>query len=158
VAADGRLDLQRLLNEFAAFWREHGEVLAAGMPYHEVAPQLVLMAYLQRVVNGGGQIEREVGVGRGRIDLCIRWPYRGPDGRRTIQCEALELKVWAPGKPDPLPRGLDQLEGYLDQLSLDHGVLAVFDRRPEAPPIEERTRFEKARTPARGYAVTVLRG
>jgi hypothetical protein len=158
VAADGRLDLQRILLEFAAFWREHGEILAAGMPYHEVAPQLVLMAYLQRVVNGGGRIEREVGVGRGRIDLCIRWPYRAPGGRRTVQCEALELKVWAPGKPDPLPRGLEQLEGYLDQLSLDHGVLAVFDRRPEAPPIEERTHFEEARTPGRGYAVTVLRG
>ena len=36
------------------FWKEQGEVLAAGLPYHEVAPQLVLMAYLQRVVNGGG--------------------------------------------------------------------------------------------------------
>jgi hypothetical protein len=158
VAADGRLDLRRILNEFAAFWREHGEVLAAGMPYHEVAPQLVLMAYLQRVVNGGGQIEREVGVGRGRIDLCLRWPYRIPDGARAVQREALELKVWAPGKPDPLPQGLKQLEGYLDQLGLDHGALAVFDRRPEAAPIEERTRFEEARTPRRGYPVTVLRG
>jgi hypothetical protein len=158
VASDGRLDLHRILSEFAAFWREHGEVLAAGMPYHEVAPQLVLMAYLQRVVNGGGQIEREVGVGRGRIDLCIRWPYRGPDGRRDIQREAVELKIWAVGRPDPLARGLEQLESYLDQLGLDHGVLAIFDRRPEAPPIEERTRFEEARTPRRGLAVTVLRG
>jgi hypothetical protein len=158
VAADGRLDLRRILTEFAAFWREHGEVLAAGMPYHEVAPQLVLMAYLQRVVNGGGQIEREVGVGRGRIDLCIRWPYRTPDGGRAVQREALELKVWAPGKSDPLTKGLEQIEGYLEQLGLDHGVLAVFDRRPEAPSIEERTRFEEARTPHRGHLVTVLRG
>src|SRR6185369_7082715 len=158
VAADGRLDLRRILTEFAAFWREHGEVLAAGMPYHEVAPQLVLMAYLQRVVNGGGQIEREVGVGRGRIDLCIRWPYQTPDGGRAVQREAIELKVWAPGKSDPLTKGLEQLEGYLDQLGLDRGVLAIFDRRPEGPPIEERTRFEEARTPHRGHAVTVLRG
>jgi hypothetical protein len=158
VATDGRLDLHRILTEFAAFWREHGEVLAAGMSYHEVAPQLVLMAYLQRVVNGGGQIEREIGVGRGRVDLCIRWPYRAPDGRREIQREAVELKVWAAGRPDPLDRGLEQLETYLDQLGLDRGVLAIFDRRPEAPPIEERTRFEEARTPRRGLAVTVLRG
>ena len=50
-------------------------MLAAGMPYHEVAPQLVLMAYLQRVVNGGGTVDREYGVGRGRIDLLVRWPY-----------------------------------------------------------------------------------
>ena len=81
VLPDGRLAFRRLLREFAAFWQEHGEVLAAGLPYHEVAPQLVLMAYLQRVVNGGGMIDREYGVGRGRIDLLVRWPYRTRRGR-----------------------------------------------------------------------------
>ncbi|WP_437725169.1 hypothetical protein [Sorangium sp. So ce861] len=59
VQPDGRLDLSRILREFADLWREHGDVIAAGMPYHEVAPQLVLMAYLQRVVNGGGYVDRE---------------------------------------------------------------------------------------------------
>ncbi len=157
VTPDGRLDLQRILADFTGFWKEHGEVLAGSLPYHEVAPQLVLMACLQRIVNGGGAIDREVGVGRGRIDLCLRWPYQGPDGSRLVQREALELKVWAPGKPDPLDQGLEQLETYLEQLGLDHGVLAIFDRRPEAAPITERTRLEEARTPA-GRAVTVLRG
>lgn len=152
----GRLDFTRLLHEFAAFWREHGEVLERGLVYHEVAPQLVLMAYLQRIVNGGGYVEREYGVGRGRIDLCVRMPYRGPDGERAAQREALELKVWAPRKPDPLKQGLAQLEGYLDRLGLEQGVLVIFDRRPKAAPIEKRTRFAKARTP-KGYAVTVLR-
>ncbi|HYH47239.1 MAG TPA: ATP-binding protein, partial [Thermoanaerobaculia bacterium] len=157
VTPDGRLDLPRVLADFAGFWKEHGEVLAGSLPYHEVAPQLVLMAYLHRIVNGGGTIDREVGVGRGRIDLCLRWPYQDPDGRRLVQREALELKVWAPSKPDPLDQGLQQLETYLEQLGLDHGVLAIFDRRPEAAPIAERTRLEETRTPA-GRAVTVLRG
>jgi hypothetical protein len=156
ILSDGGLDLGRILGEFTQFWIEHGEILAGALAYHEVAPQLVLMAYLQRVVNGGGYIDREYGVGRGRIDLCVRWPLRAPDGARAWQREALELKVWAKGKPDPLSRGLAQLEGYLDQLGLTHGVLAIFDRRPEALPIEERTRFEAART-AKGYEVTVLR-
>ena len=113
VSPDGRLDFCALLEEFAAFWTEHGDVLAAGVPYHEVAPQLVLMAYLQRVVNGGGFVDREYGVGRGRIDLLIRWRYRDADGRRGVQREAVEIKVWAPRKADPLPRGLAQLDGYL---------------------------------------------
>ena len=156
VDPDGRLALRRILGEFAEFWCEHGEVLAAGMPYAEVAPQLVLMAYLQRVVNGGGIIDREYGVGRGRIDLCVRWPYRAPGGERAWQREAIELKVWAKGRPDPLAKGLAQLEAYLDRLGLDHGVLVIFDRRPRAAPIGERTRFEEART-AKGYGVTVLR-
>ena len=55
---DGRLNLRLMLEDCAAFWREHGEVLAAGVGYHEVAPQLVLMAFLQRVVNSGGYVDR----------------------------------------------------------------------------------------------------
>jgi hypothetical protein len=69
----------------------------------------------------------------------------------------MELKVWAKGKPDPLAKGLVQLEKYLDSLGLQEGTLVIFDRRPEAGAIEDRTRFEEART-AKGHAVTVLRG
>ncbi len=156
VLGDGRLDFSRLLEEFAAFWREHGEVLVSGVSYHEVAPQLVLMAFLQRIVNGGGYVEREYGIGRGRIDLLVKWPYCAPPGARQWQREAIELKVWAPKKPDPLAQGLTQLESYLERLGLDHGTLVLFDRRPEAAPIEERTRFEQARTP-KGLEVVVLR-
>jgi hypothetical protein len=159
VRADGQLDLPLLLREFAAFWRENGEILAAGQRYHEAAPQLVLMGFLQRLVNGGGYVEREYGIGRGRIDLHIRWPYAGPDGERRWQREAIELKVWRPGRPDPLRDGLAQLDGYLGylgRLGLDAGVLVIFDRRPDAAPIDERTGFASVTSPA-GHAVTVLR-
>jgi hypothetical protein len=156
VLPDGRLDLRLLLREFVAFWVEHGEILTGNMPYHEVAPQLVLMAYLQRVVNGGGFIDREYGVGRDRIDLLLRWPHSGPEGRRAWQREALELKVWAPGKTDPLVKGLVQLDGYLAGLGLQAGVLVLFDRRPDARPVEERAGLEDART-ASGRGVTVVR-
>jgi hypothetical protein len=142
VRDDGRLDMRKLLLEFAAFWREHGEVLAAGLPYHEVAPQLVLMAYLQRVVNGGGHIDREYGIGRGRIDLLVRWPVVGEGGRRSWQREALELKVWRTGEKDPLPKGLSQLDGYLARLGLEDGVLVLFDRRKETPTPETDAQLE----------------
>jgi hypothetical protein len=156
VLPDGRLDFGRILREFADFWREHGEVLTAGLSYREVAPQLVLMAFLQRVVNGGGFIDREYGVGRGRIDLLVRWPHRATDGGRALQQEAIELKVWRDKAKDPLVKGLVQLDGYLDPLGLDTGVLVIFDRRAAAEDIEARTRFEEAVTP-RGRTVTVLR-
>lgn len=156
VLPDGRLDIDKLLREFAEFWLEHGEILANRVTYHEAAAQLVLMGFLQRIVNGGGYVEREYGIGRGRIDLLVRWPYPGPDGKRRDQREALELKVWRPGQPDPLPRGLAQLDGYLDRLGLDRGVLVLFDRRPEAPPLAERTGFHQATSPA-GRPVTILR-
>lgn len=157
VLPDGRLDLGRILREFAAFWVEHGDVLAAGLPYHEVAPQLVLMAFLQRVVNGGGFIDREYGIGRGRIDLLVRWPYCDAGGKPAWQREALELKVWRDKAKDPLGQGLMQMDGYLDRVGLDTGVLVIFDRRSAAGEIEARTRFEEAVSPG-GRRVTVLRG
>jgi hypothetical protein len=156
VLPDGRFDLPKMLDEFADFWTENGEILAAGRRYPEAAPQLVLMGFLQRVVNGGGYVEREYGIGRGRIDILVRWPWTGPDGRRHWQREALELKVRREGEADPTRRGLTQLDGYLDRLNLDHGVLVVFDSRPDAPPITERTVFETAKSPA-GRNITLLR-
>jgi hypothetical protein len=157
VLPDGRLDMSMLLEEFAAFWRQHGEILTTGAVYHEVAPQLVMMGYLQRIVNGGGYIDREYGVGRGRLDLLIRKPHPGTGGsERAVQRAALELKVWHPGRPDPLPEGLAQLDGYLDRLGLDTGTLVIFDRRPDAAPIAERTTFTTEHSPA-GRTITLLR-
>ncbi|MFH1466889.1 MAG: ATP-binding protein [Pseudomonadota bacterium] len=153
VLPDGRLDMRRVLAEFAAFWRQHGEILAGTANWREVAAQLVLMAWLQRIVNGGGYVDREYGIGRGRIDLLVRWPHGTP---RRWQREALELKVWAPGRKDPMPEGLAQLDGYLDRLGLDTGTLVVFDRRPEAEEPELRTGLAEARTPS-GRTITLLR-
>ena len=154
---DGRLDMDRLLRAFGDSWRENGEVFTGTMTYHEVAPQLVLMAFLQRIVNGGGFIDREYGIGRGRIDLLVRWPY-GSDGGsgRRWQREAVELKVWRDKKPDPLDDGLRQLGEYLTRLGLDHGALVLFDRRAETLAREPRVEFVDGRTPE-GHGVTVLR-
>ncbi|PNJ93062.1 polyketide biosynthesis operon protein CyrO, partial [Cylindrospermopsis raciborskii C03] len=47
--SDGTLNPQILLNSFLEFWRQHGEPLLKSAPYHEIAPHLVLMAFLHRV-------------------------------------------------------------------------------------------------------------
>jgi hypothetical protein len=135
------------MEAFLAFWRQHGQPLLGTAPYHEIAPHLVLMAFLHRVANGGGTLEREYAIGTGRMDLCLR---HGPD---TL---ALELKVWRDGEKDPLEEGLAQLDGYLAGLGLDSGWLVIFDRRSGQPPIAERTRATAATTPA-GRRVTVVR-
>jgi hypothetical protein len=147
LGPDGHIDEDWLLDAFLVFWRQHAEPLFASAPYHEIAPHLVLMAFLQRVVNGGGNIEREYAIGSGRMDLLVR--HRG----RLL---AIELKVWHDGKSDPLGDGLVQLDQYLAGLGLDHGWLMIFDRRVGTVRLAERTEAESATSPG-GRRVVVIR-
>jgi hypothetical protein len=99
----GELDTDALLQAFLSFWRQHGEPLLNSAAYHEIAPHLVLMAFLHRVVNGGGSLEREYAIGSDRMDLFLRY------GAVRL---GIELKVWRQTRPDPLTAGLEQLDGY----------------------------------------------
>jgi type II secretory pathway predicted ATPase ExeA len=125
----GELNKTALLEAFIKFWRQHGEPLLGSAVYHEIAPHIVLMAFLHRVVNGGGILEREYAIGSDRMDLCLR--------HKDVTL-GIELKVWREKKRDPQTEGIEQLESYLARLGLDFGWLFVFDRRKNALPIEER--------------------
>jgi type II secretory pathway predicted ATPase ExeA len=143
---DGALDPDALLHAFLAFWKQHGDPLLRSASYHEIAPHLVLMAFLHRVVNGGGTLEREYAIGRDRMDLCLRY------GTVTL---AIELKVQRDQGPNQLKAGLEQIEGYLERLHLATGWLVIFDRRLSAPAIAERLKTESHSTP-KGLAVKVI--
>jgi hypothetical protein len=149
---DGRLDIARLLEEFTGFWLENGEWMTAGTGYNEAGAQIVFMAFLQRMVNGDGFVDREFGIGRGRTDLLIRRPY----GDGQVQREAFELKVWWPGKPDPLEKALPQFDQYLSRMRLDVGTLIIFDRRETPVPVAERCGTETVTSPE-GRTITLLR-
>jgi len=156
LAADGRLLFDDLLEGFADFWRRHAEHFLNRQPYSEAAAQLIFMAYLQRVVNGGSpagvaSIDREYAIGSGRIDLCVRWPLASGEVERF----AVELKVWRDREADPLAEGLTQLAGYLERLDLDRGTLILFDRRTDAPPLPDR--ISRSETEHDGRSVTVWR-
>lgn len=143
----GELNTDALLDAFLAFWLQHGEPLLKSASYPEIAPHLVLMAFLHRVVNGGGTLEREYAIGRDRMDLCLRY------GEVTL---GIELKVWRTRKVDPLAKGLEQLDEYLARLRQDKGWLVIFDRRDNAPELEERLKTEIHTTPT-GREITVIR-
>lgn len=113
------------------------------------------MAYLQRVVNGGGQVAREYGVGRGRIDLAITMPYTGADGRPSVQREGIELTVRRQGQRNPLSGGLGQLDEYLCRLGLTTGTLIIFDRRAGVLGKRPAPEFSSHRTPG-DREITVL--
>ena len=148
LTAEGRVDVDRLLEAFLAFWRQYGQPLLRAAPYHEVAPQTVMLAFLHRVANAGGTLVPEYAIGMGRIDLYLQY------GQDVF---AFELKVWRDGEVDPQPRGLAQLDGYLAGLGLATGWLVIFDQRGGLPPIAERTSAQEAVTPG-GRTVAVVRG
>lgn len=148
LAADGALDPDALLESFLGFWRQHGEVLQLAAPYAEVAPQLVLMAYLHRVANGGGRVEREYALGLGRIDLLLEH-----HGVRV----AIELKVWRDRdkKRDPAIDGLEQLDGYMERTGARVGWVVVFDQRTKRGRVKETDRAKRVRTASGRDAVVV---
>jgi SpoVK/Ycf46/Vps4 family AAA+-type ATPase len=148
LTSTGELDVDTLLEAFLDFWRQHGQPLLRSVAYHEIAPHIVLMAFLHRVANGGGSIEREYAIGTRRIDIALRY------GSVTV---GMELKVWRDGNKDPLDQGLIQLDQYLAGLGLDRGWLVIFDQRSGLLPIADRTTIAPATTVS-GRAITVIRG
>jgi type II secretory pathway predicted ATPase ExeA len=147
LTKSGELNTDDLLKAFLAFWRQHGEPLLGSASYHEIAPHLVLMAFLHRVVNGGGTLEREYAIGRDRMDLCLRY------GNITL---GIELKAWRDKRGDPMESGIEQLDSYLARLGVNFGWLIVFDLRAKALPIEERLTSEVTTT-KNGRSVTIVR-
>ena len=94
-------------------------VAQRGSLHREAGPHLMLMAFLQRVVNGGGSIQREFALGSGRADLLVEF-----HGQRF----ALELKLRRSERTQQ--EGIEQLSGYLDRLGAREGYLILFERRP----------------------------
>ena len=156
VKPDGDLDVDGLLTAFQRFFREHSEHWIERFQYKEAGPQLLLQAFLQRIVNGGGRIEREYALGRRRTDLLIVWPpgrFKGgaepgtPARRYVVECKVLH------GDLDTTIReGLEQTLDYMDRCRGESGHLVIFDRDESKPWEQKLYRREQSHD---GRSVTV---
>ena len=128
---DNSINMEKLLLDFQQFFRENADAWIERFDYKESGPQLLLQAFLQRVVNGGGYIDREYGLGRGRTDLLITKPltdrYGGP-----FQRVVLELKIFRTNMEATIAKGLEQTVAYMDKCggTINEGHFILFDRRP----------------------------
>ena len=131
VGPDGRMDMEKLLGAFQQFFREHSDAWIEGFSYKEAGPQLLMQAFLQRIVNGGGRISREYALGRKRTDLFLEWPIDQAQGfNGPVQRVVIELKLWRKGELDTLlPKSLEQTADYADHVGAEEAYLIVFDRR-----------------------------
>ena len=136
VDAGGRLNLTKLLTAFRTFFGEHSEHwLGRFSEYPEAGPQLILQAYLHRVVNGGGRIEREYGLGRGRVDLLLLWPREAGQPSDLWERFVVECKVLRDSDRRSLAatveQGVEQTSAYMAKCGAEEGHLVVIDRRSE---------------------------
>ena len=119
----GLLDMPALLAAFQQFFRENAEHWLERFHYKEAGPQLLLQAFLQRVINGGGRIEREYGLGRGRTDLLVTMTHAS-----GIQKIVLELKIQRGSREATIEKAFPQITGYMDRCGTKEGHLIIFDR------------------------------
>lgn len=126
---DKSIDMEKLLLDFQLFFRQNADSWIERFDYKESGPQLLLQAFLQRVVNGGGYIDREYGLGRGRTDLLITKPltngYGGP-----VQQIVIELKIKRTQAIETLiADGLKQTAEYMDKCGgVKEGHFILFNR------------------------------
>jgi hypothetical protein len=136
IKPDGRLNLNKLLSAFQEFFREHSEHWMERFAYREAGPQLLLQAFLQRIVNSGGRVEREYGLGRMRTDLLVVWPLGKEKGRMNetadhpVQKAVIELKILYKSLERTISDGLAQTWEYVDRSGAEEAHLVIFDRRP----------------------------
>ena len=114
---DDGLDMQGLLLAFQDFWRENAGMNKAPFEYNEAYPHIVLQAFLQRVINGGGEIVREMALGKGALDLGVL--FRG--GKYAVE---VKLKYLYEKNRE---KAYDQVCRYMDHLGVAEGWLVVFD-------------------------------
>jgi len=149
ILPNGSLDADKLLAAFQDFFRQHSEHWVERLDYKEAGPQLLLQAFLQRIVNSGGRVEREYGLGRMRTDLLVVWPY-GDNGQ--IQRIVIELKIVYKSLNHTIEQGLEQTWEYTDRCDAGEGHLVIFDRDSEKA-WEEKI-FKREET-YRGMTITV---
>jgi len=127
---NNRLNMPKLLKRFQEFYRMNVDVWLEKFAYKEAGPHLLLMAFLQRIINGGGTIDREYGFGRRRIDLFITF------GEQKI-CIETKINRYEKTREE----GIKQLTEYMNICGASEGHLILFDKTNK--PWDEKIYSEK---------------
>lgn len=134
LTLENRLDMPKLLGAFVQFFRENSDIWIEKFNYKEAAPQLIMQAFLQRIVNGGGRINREYALGRKRTDLLIEWPIDKVQGfYGEVQRIVVELKIQHTNLDKVIHEGIEQTKGYADTVGAEEAYLLIFNRTPNTP-------------------------
>jgi hypothetical protein len=130
--SDNQLNMEKLLLAFQQFFRESSQAWIEQFQYKEAGPQLLIQAFLQRIINGGGRVQREYALGRKRTDLAIEWPLdpeQGYYGR--VQRIIIELKLQRGSLDAIIKKGVKQVADYADGFGAEEAHLVIFNQDPK---------------------------
>jgi hypothetical protein len=121
---DGKvIFISKLLKEFQKFWRHDSDSFPKQyskftiMQYDEATYSFFLLAYIQKIVNGGAKVHREFSEGRGSVDINVVY----------LKKEYL-IEVKIKNNEKSRKKSLSQLAKYMDSSGTKEGWLVIFDR------------------------------
>jgi hypothetical protein len=123
INENGELNMKKLMKAFQNFFRNNSDSWLEGFLYKEAGPQVLLQAFLQRIINSGGEIHRKYAIGKKRTDLLIIWKNKD-----EIQKIVIELKIKYGKVESDIKKGLEQTSEYMDICGSSLGHLVIFDR------------------------------
>jgi len=124
--SDGSFNTNKMLEALGQFFRENAEIWQERFDYKESGPHLLVMAFLQRIINGGGEIDREYALGTKRVDILIKWTPINAQGLIGKQQRiVIELKVLR--DKHTIAQAVKQTAEYMDKANATEGHIIIFD-------------------------------
>ncbi|MCP5106618.1 MAG: hypothetical protein GY950_24755 [bacterium] len=114
------LDMEKIIKTFGEYYSENAEAWLNRFAFKESARHLMLMAFLQRIVNTGGEITREMAAGSGGVNLLVKFRKQ-----RTAMASII----------------IRENETVPDRPGLEDGYLVIF--QPADKPGEEKFYYKK---------------
>ncbi|QTA82001.1 AAA ATPase-like domain-containing protein [Desulfonema limicola] len=122
ITRDGLLNVKKMLSVFQTYYYRYAGNWLKGFQYKDAGPYLLAQAFMTRIVNSGGRIQREYGLGRQKTDLLIVWLNNG-----KIQEVVIELKELKGSLETTVKKGLNETWAYMKKYGASEGHLLIFD-------------------------------
>ncbi|MDM8537347.1 ATP-binding protein [Desulfobacterales bacterium HSG17] len=123
ITRDGLLNVKKILSVFQNYYCRYSRDWIKNFQYKDAAPFLLAQAFMTRIINSGGRIQREYGLGMRKTDLLIVWLNNG-----KIQEVVIELKELKGPLETIVKQGLNETWAYMKKTGASEGHLLIFDR------------------------------
>ncbi|MBN1696526.1 MAG: ATP-binding protein [Spirochaetales bacterium] len=123
---DGMLNMRKIIKSFQNFYNKYFRRWAERFSYQQAGAFLFFQAFLQRIIDGGGKIQREYGIGRKFTTLTISWPYR-----QSIQKNLIDLHFFKPPLKEQMRKSVEELTVQMKERKISDGYVIIFSKNPD---------------------------